>query len=122
MSRCTNPTMPMRLLASTFLLMACAPPAPSAVPGLAGKSRVEVLSYLGPPAHVWAVQLDSPTRFQSPAVAALSPEFTGVAGVTMEELRWEDGDFFVAVFVAKRPGGKWVVVDSFRWHKDIILG
>ena len=89
---------------------------------MAGKSRVEVLSQLGPPAHVWPVQLASPTRCQLPAVGALPPEFAGVAGVTMEELRWTDGDFFVAVFVAKRPDGNWVVVDSFRWHKDFIIG
>ncbi|HMS02988.1 MAG TPA: hypothetical protein PKE51_08435 [Gemmatimonadaceae bacterium] len=48
-------------------------------------------------------------------------EWHASPGLSMEELRGQDGDFHVAVFVARRPAGDWVAVDSIRWHKSWIM-
>lgn len=111
----------MRALTWFLLLVGCSPPSPAPVPGIEGKPRSAVEAILGLPLHVWRVDLDQPNPFQEFAVRRVPPELRSVPGLTMEELRWRDGDFHVAVFVVRPHGGDGFVVDSVRWHKSIIM-
>lgn len=103
-----------------LLLVGCGPPEPGAVPGLLGKSKAAVVAQLGAPATSESVDLDVFTNMRRPAVRALRDTLGSDA--TMEELRWTQGEFFVVVWVGKKPGGDWVVVDSFRWHQSFVIG
>lgn len=111
----------MRALTLLLLLAGCSPPSPAPVPGIAGKPRSAVEAFLGRPLHVWSVDLERPNPFQALAVRCVPPGLRSVPGLAMEELRWQDGSFHVAVFVVRPPGGDWVVVDSVRWHKSVIM-
>lgn len=70
---------------------------------------------------MFSVDLDRPSPFQAFAVRCIPSALRSVHGLSMEELRWRDGDFHVAVFAVLSNGGDWVVVDSVRWHKSIIM-
>lgn len=111
----------MRALTYLLLLVGCSPPSPAPVPGIAGKPRSYVEAILGPPLHVFSVDLDRPSPFQAFAVRCIPSALGSVHGLSMEELRWRDGDFHVAVFVVRPHGGDGFVVDSVRWHKSIIM-
>jgi len=114
-------SLPFGLLLLLLLLLAgCRPPEPGPVPGLLGKSKAAVVAQLGAPAASEPVGLDVLSNMRRPAVAALRD--TLGADAIMEELRWTQGEFRVIVWVGKKPGGDWVVVDSFRWHQSIIIG
>jgi len=114
----------MRAIACLSVLMfaACAPPEPGPIPGLLGKTRLEVVAEFGAPERSWPVPLDSPLSIHKPVIRALPSDLVGVVGVEIEEMRWKHGDFLVAVFVARRPGKPWRVIDSFRWHNQITVG
>ncbi|MFQ5731360.1 MAG: hypothetical protein ACE5KM_05325 [Planctomycetaceae bacterium] len=40
--------------------------------------------------------------------------------VLIKELRWRDGDYHMAVWFHK-VDGKWVALDSVKWHKSIVF-
>ncbi len=109
-------------LTSLLLLVGCGPPEPGAVPGLLGKSKTDLTARFGEPDTSSSVPLSSGqhTALYRPAVRALRQTLGSDA--VMEELRWTQGEFFLVVFCGKRPGGDWVVVDSFRWHRSIVIG
>lgn len=112
---------PVRAVAWLLLAAACAPPDPAPVPGIEGKSRHTVEALLGPPGHVWQVDLELPSPFQRFAVQRVPAEWREGHGLAMEELRWQEGAYHTAVFVARRSGSEWFVVDSIRWHESVII-
>lgn len=103
-----------------WLVVGCAPPEPGAVPGLLGQSRTDLVARFGEPDAAMRVDLDAHVELQASAVRALH-RMLGPDAI-MDQLRWTQGEFLLAVFVGKRPGGDWVVVDSFRWHRTIVIG
>lgn len=46
------------------------------------------------------------------------PSDPASASVPIEELRWQDGDYWIYLWLHE-VNGQWVVLDSLRWHKDV---
>jgi len=42
------------------------------------------------------------------------------AKITIREIWWAEGDFTIT-FLFHLKGGKWVVFDAIRWHKDTVF-
>ncbi|MFK7742653.1 MAG: hypothetical protein AB8H80_20240 [Planctomycetota bacterium] len=117
--------LPIALVALTLmaltLLASCARRQPTEVPGLRGKPKSEAIRRLGPPDRTTAISADASGPLQARAVSALPTGLRNSSDMRLQELRWQDGDYHTAVFVARRGKGEWFVVDSMHWHKEAVF-
>jgi hypothetical protein len=94
---------------------------PRKLPSLHGQSRAQVVSKLGEPQRVdrfpmsqavgeFRVKLQNTYPLSNPANAAIA----------IEEMTWPDGDYWITLWL-HQVNGQWVVLDSCRWHKDLVF-
>lgn len=91
----------------------------SKLPQFHGKSRAQVVSVLGEPAwgETFAMsEVFDELRCELQNTYPLSNPAN--ANVKIEEMRWQEGDFWITLWL-HQVDGRWVVLDSCRWHKDV---
>lgn len=93
----------------------------TSLPALHGQSRAQVITQLGQPTRTEKFPMSKAAdefRIELQNTYPLSQP--GNANVEIEELTWQDGDYWITLWL-HQLNGEWVVLDACRWHKDILF-
>ncbi len=87
-----------------------------------GKTQAEVTkTYKGKPFHEDKYPATkAPGELRNKVSKAYPANDPASAKVEIHEVWWSEGDFRTT-FLFHLKGGKWVVLDAIRWHKDTVF-
>ena len=104
------------------LLAACSESDPvTELPHYIGQSRSSVVARLGDPDHIERFAMkDAAGEFRVGLQNTYPLTDAANAGVEIEELWWDDEQYWITLWFHK-VDGEWVVLDTCRWRKDIVF-
>ncbi|MGC9367338.1 MAG: hypothetical protein ACP5FK_09920 [bacterium] len=86
---------------------------------LHGKTREEVIEELGEPKYSESYTVgEARGEFRVELYNTYPLTDSGNLDVPIQELWWEDGDYYITLWL-HQVNGEWVVLNSYRWHKDL---
>jgi len=102
----------------------CRSPSPKSLTPIkkhVGRTLEEVVGELGQPAFSYSFTMGQPMdEMHVSLLNMFPPDKPGNKDIEIRELRWRDGDYFIALWFYQNEG-KWLAVDGVRWHKNTVF-
>ena len=118
---------PLFALISSLLLTGCAHPpltensSVQAVHKYDGMTSQQVINTLGAPYYEDSFPLSSGLdEMRAPIQKYYKEDGGAVHAVIIKEMWWKEDDYYLTSWLALK-GKDWIVLESLRWHKDILF-